>query len=247
MDRRTFFAKIGVAGAATLVPTAALAERLELEMALELEQAATGQTQQNGQQGGQQRQQRELAPMPEKPALVDFFKLRFTTSNHCLQSATRALKNGFPEETVFACLLHDTVLTMIRPDHGNWGDLLYKPYVPETVSWAIKYHQALRFFPDPENGYEYPEMYIRMFGADYKPEPYLVADYEYAKKHKWYMHSRMITMNDEYSFDRNARPNLDTFLDIIGRNFKQPKEGLGWDNSPSAHMWRTIINPNRPL
>ena len=37
------------------------------------------------------------------------------------------------------------------------------------------------------------------------------------------------------------------FADIIGRNFKQPKEGLGYDNSPSAHMWRTIANPNRPL
>ena len=34
---------------------------------------------------------------------------------------------------------------------------------------------------------------------------------------------------------------------VIGRNFKQPPEGLGYDNSPSAHMWRTIAYPNRPL
>ena len=26
-----------------------------------------------------------------------------------------------------------------------------------------------------------------------------------------------------------------------------PKEGLGWDNSPSAHMWRTIMWPTRFL
>jgi hypothetical protein len=25
------------------------------------------------------------------------------------------------------------------------------------------------------------------------------------------------------------------------------KEGLGFDNSPSAHMWRTLQNPDRPL
>jgi hypothetical protein len=241
MDRRTFFSRIGAVGVSTLVPTAALAERLEYEMALELEQG------QAGQRGGQNNQQRELAPMPAKPTLQDFFALRFRQNNHCLQSATRAMKEGFPEETIFACLLHDTVLTLMRPDHGYWGELLYKPYVDEKVSWAIKYHQALRFFPDPKNGYEYPEMYNRMFGADYKPEPYIVADYEFAKKHKWYMQARMITMNDEYSFDRNARPTIDPFIDVIGRQFKQPKEGLGWDNTPASHMWRTLINPNRPL
>ena len=35
--------------------------------------------------------------------------------------------------------------------------------------------------------------------------------------------------------------------DIIGRHFKQPKEGLGFDNSSVAHMWRTMINPERGL
>jgi hypothetical protein len=54
------------------------------------------------------------------------------------------------------------------------------------------------------------------------------------------MTSRLICVNDIYSFDPNAKVNLDDFVDIIGRNFRQPKEGLGLDNSPSAHMWRTI-------
>jgi hypothetical protein len=40
---------------------------------------------------------------------------------------------------------------------------------------------------------------------------------------------------------------VDEFVDIIGRNFKQPKEGLGYDNSPVAHMWRTISLPDQPL
>jgi hypothetical protein len=40
---------------------------------------------------------------------------------------------------------------------------------------------------------------------------------------------------------------LDVFTDIIGRNFRQPKEGLGFDDSPSAHMWRTINRPTRYL
>ncbi len=57
----------------------------------------------------------------------------------------------------------------------------------------------------------------------------------------------MITVNDTYGFQEGVQPDIDQFVDIIGRNFKQPKEGLGYDNSPVAHMWRTIANPNKPL
>jgi hypothetical protein len=61
------------------------------------------------------------------------------------------------------------------------------------------------------------------------------------------MSSRLITLNDLYSFDPNAVVSIDEFEDIIGRNFKQPKEGLGFDGSPVAHMWRTMIWPTRYL
>ena len=189
-----------------------------------------------------------LPKMPEKPTLIDFFKNRFASLNHLLQSATHALKDGHNEKVVLACLLHDIgVASFIRCDHGYWGAQMIEPYVDEEVSWAVRMHQALRFFPDPAAGYEYPQMYINYFGADYKPEPYIVADYERARSHKWYMTSRLICVNDIYSFDPNAKVSLDDFVDIIGRNFKQPKEGLGWDNSPSAHMWRTIMWPTRFL
>jgi hypothetical protein len=40
---------------------------------------------------------------------------------------------------------------------------------------------------------------------------------------------------------------VDEFLDLIGKHFRQPKEGLGFDDSPVAHMWRTFINPDAPL
>jgi HD domain len=189
-----------------------------------------------------------LPKMPAKPTLIDFFKARFATTAHLLQSATHALKGGQPEKVVLACLLHDIgVASFIRCDHGYWGAQMIEPYVDEEISWAVRMHQALRFFPDPSVGYEYPEMYRKLFGDDYKPEPYIVAEYERARNHKWYMTSRLITMNDIYSFDPNGKVNLDDFVDIVGRNFKQPKEGLGLDNSPSAHMWRTLMWPTRFL
>jgi hypothetical protein len=182
-----------------------------------------------------------LPKMPEKPTLIDYFRCRFATTSHLLQSATHALKAGHSEKVILACLLHDIgVVSFIRADHGYWGAQMIEPYVDEEVSWAVKTHQALRFFADPSVGYDYPEMYLKLFGDDYKPEPYIVAEYERARNHKWYMTSRLICINDIYSFDPNAKVNLDDFVDIIGRNFKQPKEGLGLDSSPSAHMWRTL-------
>ena len=105
----------------------------------------------------------------------------------------------------------------------------------------------LRFFPDESMGYEYPDAYIRYFGADYRPEPYIVQEHAKAKNHKWYMTSRLITINDLYSFEEGVEVEVEEFTDIIGRNFKQPKEGLGFDGSPTAHMWRTMIWPNNYL
>jgi len=119
--------------------------------------------------------------------------------------------------------------------------------VPEKTAFAIKYHQALRFFPDPAYGYEYPDLYRRLFGEDYVPLPHIRADYEMLKKHPWYEAPRLVTVNDYYSFDPNAKVSIDPFRDIIGRHFKQPEEGLGNDNSPVAHMWRTIARPDMAL
>jgi|SRR6185437_1345105 len=189
-----------------------------------------------------------LAPMPAKPTLIDFFRLRFmATSNHVLQSANRAMKNGMSEEIVLACLLHDVVQELIKVDHGWWGAQLFEPYVPQKTAFAIRYHQALRFYADPANGYEYPAMYLRIFGEDYKPEPYIEATYRMVRRHKWYIAPRMVTVNDLYAFDPNVHVDLQQFTDLIGRRFKQPKEGLGYDSSPVAHMWRSLMRPDAPL
>ncbi|MDT8427258.1 MAG: hypothetical protein RQ757_00665 [Pseudomonadales bacterium] len=189
-----------------------------------------------------------LPKMPEAPTLMDFFKLRFAPANHVLQSARLAMVNGYEEKVVLACLLHDLANShLMKTDHGYWCAQMMKPYVDEEVSWAIEKHQALRFFPDESVGYAYPEAYIGFFGADYKPEPYIVKAYEEARKHKWYMTSRQITINDLYSFEEGVEVDVEDFTDIIGRHFKQPKEGLGFDGSPVAHMWRTIIWPNNFL
>lgn len=200
--------------------------------------------------GTQSRAISRLEPMPKRPTLIDFFNLRFKTAgayNHVLQSATRAMKTGMTEEVILACLLHDVVQSLIKVDHGWWGAQMFEPYIPEKSTFGVRYHQALRFYADEPNGYEYPDLYRRLYGVDYTPEPYIEQTYTMVRKHKLYMEARMVTVNDLYAFDPNAVVSMDPFIDIIGRHFKQPKEGLGFDNSPVAHMWRSIAFPDHPL
>lgn len=188
-----------------------------------------------------------LKPMPAKPTLIDFFNYRFTPAAHLLQSAGLARRRGASEEIILACLLHDAAQALMKTDHGWWGAQIIEPYVSERVAFAVKYHQALRFYPDPSVGYEYPESYYQTFGIDYEPQPHVKAAYEYARNHKWYMDARLVTLNDLYAFDPNVHVSIDEFTDIIGRHFRQPEEGLGYDNTPVSHMWRTMINPDAPL
>lgn len=191
-----------------------------------------------------------LPRMPEKPTLIDFFKCRFNeiAVSHLLASAKRAVDDGHNDNVVMACMLHDIANgCLIRPDHGYWGAQLIAPYVNEEVAWAVKYHQPLRYFADPAVGYEYPESYRKFFGPDYQVPAYIRRDAEYAMKHKWYMTARLVTMYDLYFFDAAAPIEPEFFTAIINRNFRQPAEGLGHDDSPSSHMWRTMIWPNNFL
>jgi hypothetical protein len=267
IDRRTFIESLGGAAAVAAMSSEAKADALEdaqnkalnkavsdqkfptvAELDAEIAQRPFRRGVGNLWLGRNGRNVVRLEPMPAAPTLIDFFRLRFQdVSNHVLQSANRALQTGMSEEVILACLLHDTVQQLVKVDHGWWGAEMYAPYVSEKTAFAIRYHQALRFYDDEAHGYKYPDLYRRTFGEDYKPEPYIEATYKYVRAHKWYEEPRLVTVNDLYAFERGVNPKLEQFTDIIGRHFKQPKEGLGYDNSPSAHMWRTLAMPDHPL
>ncbi len=192
----------------------------------------------------------ELPKMPKRPTLRDFYELRFgkVPFTHMLQSAKLAREHGLGEKVIMACILHDIAIAgLLSANHGYWAAQLVGPYVDEEVAWAIEKHEALRYFADESVGYTYPQAYIDHFGADYQPPEYLCREHEAARRHRWYMTSRLITINDVYSFDPSVTVDFDEFTDVVGRNFRQPREGLGFDGSPVAHMWRTMIWPNNFL
>ncbi len=272
MDRRDFIASLGGAAAVGLMSHEARADEIEEELnrRLQLAQAPVQAAESSGFPTAAEvdaqiatRSYRRgtgrnflntdgenvarLPPMPASPTFLDFFELRFHSNNHCLQSANKAMERGVDEEVVLACLLHDLVQVLMRADHGYWGAQLFEPYVPERTSFAIRYHQALRFYTDSEAGYEYPDLYRRIFGEDYVPAPHIQADYAMLRNHQWYDAPREVTVSDLYAFDPEAVVSIDPFVDIVGRHFRQPKEGLGNDGSTVAHMWRTIATPDAPL
>lgn len=59
---------------------------------------------------------------------------------HSRQSATRALRNGEPDEFVVAALLHDIGDVLAPHNHSAVAAAILAPYVSEETHWVIKHH-----------------------------------------------------------------------------------------------------------
>jgi hypothetical protein len=203
------------------------------------------------------REAQQLPEMPAKPRLLDFLKLRATVGQHLVRAAKWAIAQGHSDAVIAACMLHDLGESLVRADHGYWSEQMIRPYVSEEVAWAVRQHQILRFYADPAAGYKgAPKVYDQLFGEHHKPDAYIDAAYQDARKHEWYMTARLVTVADQdtpsqkqlYSGEEQF-PYVDPaeLTDVIGRVFKEPADGLGYDGTPVAHMWRTLIHPTRVL
>jgi len=59
---------------------------------------------------------------------------------HCLQTATRALRDGADEETVVCALLHDAGDLLAPDNHGAFAAAIVEPYVSEANAWIVRHH-----------------------------------------------------------------------------------------------------------
>jgi hypothetical protein len=165
--RRAFSARLGGAAAVAAMSPEAKADALEHHMKRLLDDAASGggaakkkfptvaeveaqvETRRNRRGVGNlflssTGNVTKLQPMPEKPTLIDFFKLRYSAnSNQVLQSANGAMKTGMTEEIILASLLHDTVQELIKVDHGWWGNVFGENYKPEPYIEATRRSSSL--------------------------------------------------------------------------------------------------------
>jgi len=63
-----------------------------------------------------------------------------TRLEHCLQSATRAERDGADDETIVCALLHDIGDVLGPANHSEVAAAILAPYVSEKNHWIIKHH-----------------------------------------------------------------------------------------------------------
>lgn len=59
---------------------------------------------------------------------------------HCLQTATRAERDGADDEMVMCALLHDIGDVLAPANHSQVAAALLQPYISEKNHWIVKHH-----------------------------------------------------------------------------------------------------------
>jgi predicted HD phosphohydrolase len=59
---------------------------------------------------------------------------------HCLQTATRAHRDGRDEEYVTCALFHDIGSALAPNDHAEFAAMILRPYVSEQNHWMVRHH-----------------------------------------------------------------------------------------------------------
>ena len=83
--------------------------------------------------------------LPEKILYLDMLKgdnggFAVDRYTHCLQTATRAYRDGRDEEYVVCALLHDIGDILAPANHADFAATLLEPYISEKNFWILKHH-----------------------------------------------------------------------------------------------------------
>ena len=125
--------------------------------------------------------------------------------SHCLQTATRAEKDGADEETIVCALLHD-VGDIVAPDnHSEVAAAILRPYISEKNYWIVLNHGLFQ-------GYYWMHHYDedRDLRDKYSDHPYYQDCINFCSK--W----------DQVSFDPDYETqSLDYFIPMIEKIFSR--------------------------
>jgi predicted HD phosphohydrolase len=129
---------------------------------------------------------------------------------HCLQTATRAHRDGRSEEYVVMALLHDIGDTLGAYNHPDIAAAILKPFVSEEVHWICEKHGIFQ-------GYYFFE-YLgldRNMREQFRGHPHFAACAEFCEKY------------DQTAFDPayESAP-LDFFAPMVMKMFEVPKRSI---------------------
>jgi len=129
-----------------------------------------------------------------------------TRYDHCLQTATRALRDGKDEEYVAVALLHDACEPLGPFNHGEVIAAILRPFVSRDNGWMLTQHGLFQTY-----------FYARHLGLDpnardkFKSDPAYERTVEFCAKY------------DEVSFDPAYRNEpLSTFEPMVRRLLAKP-------------------------
>lgn len=129
---------------------------------------------------------------------------------HCLQTATRAHRDGRDEEYVVCALLHDIGDILGSHNHADIAAAILKPFVSEQNHWIVQHHaifQGYYFFE-----YLGLDKHMRDRFAD---SPYYDATVEFCHEY------------DQKAFDPSyPSMSLDDFEPMVRRVFRAPKSSI---------------------
>ncbi|MEM7434005.1 MAG: HD domain-containing protein [Myxococcota bacterium] len=129
---------------------------------------------------------------------------------HCLQTATRAHRDGRDEEYVVCALLHDIGDTLGPSNHADVAATILEPYVSEENHWIVKHHGIFQ-------GY----YFFHYIGLDrnardaFEGHPHYQSCVDFCHEY------------DQSSFDAEyASEPLEFFRPMVERVFASPKRSL---------------------
>ena len=129
---------------------------------------------------------------------------------HCLQTATRAYKDGRDEEYVVCALLHDIGDTLGAYNHPDIAAAILKPFVSEKNHWMVQQHGIFQ-------GY----YFFHYLGMDrdmrdqYRDHPHFQYTAEFCEKY------------DQNAFDADYETMpLEAFEPMVMKLFERPKNSI---------------------
>ncbi|WP_203143083.1 HD domain-containing protein [Marinobacter mangrovi] len=140
----------------------------------------------------------------------DFGGFKVDRMTHCLQTATRAHRDGKDEEYVVCALLHDIGDTLGTYNHADVAAVLLEPFVSEENHWMVKHHAIFQ-------GY----YFFEYLGLD----PNLRENF---KDHPYYKHTlEFVSKYDSPAFDPEAETlPLSYFEPMLRRVMARPRKSL---------------------
>lgn len=129
---------------------------------------------------------------------------------HCLQTATRAYRDGRDEDYVVMALLHDIGDTLGAYNHPDIAAAILKPFVSEELHWIVQHHGIFQ----GNNFFHYLGL-DRDMRDQFADHPYYAATVEFIDKYDC----------PAFDPDYDSEP-LEFFEPMVMRLFEKPKSGV---------------------